>query len=144
MLALPVFIGEKLPIQNNNGIIQPDSRHVRLPPWPWRAQRSASEIQRGRPIVTGGKLSTVKSFSMSEFPPGQKKSAVVSVSVHKRRGKTVCLHISYVLSTAICHGCPKKTAEDIIFRVGFGAKKWWSSINDPLTGVLTEREFKRE
>lgn len=32
MLALPVFIGEKLPIQNNNGIIQPDSRHVRLPP----------------------------------------------------------------------------------------------------------------
>lgn len=32
MLALPVFSWEKLPIQNNNDIIQPDSRHVRLPP----------------------------------------------------------------------------------------------------------------
>lgn len=58
---------------------------------------------------------------MSEFPPGQ-KSAVVSVSLHMRRGKTACLHISYVLSTAICHGCPK-TAEDIIFRVSFGGEK---------------------
>lgn len=28
MLALPIFSGEKLPIQNNNGIIHSDSRHV--------------------------------------------------------------------------------------------------------------------
>lgn len=64
-----------------------------------RRQTRAPKVQPLRfihPIVTGVQLSTVKSFSMSEFPP-RRMAAVISVTLHMWQGETACLQISYVL-----------------------------------------------
>lgn len=145
MLALPVFSGEKLPIQNNNGIIQPDSRHVRLPPWPsTRPKVSLGDSTRpshchGRQIVNckiiqyervpaGTKV--CRRFCLFTYAEGENCGSahfICSVYRYLSRLSKKLLRTSFLESVAV-----------------LGEKKWWSWINDPLTGVLTEREFLKK